>query len=162
VTLPVVLKVLSVASEMVPLVKTGGLADVVGALPAALAGQGVDMTTLLPGYPAVLAAAGKGRKVPGIDSLLGEPCRVVAAKLPDGRKLLVLDAPGLFGREGGPYGDTGGADWHDNWRRFAALGLAAAQLAAGKPGFDLVHAHDWQAAMAPPTCAIPVPAFPAC
>lgn len=45
------LKVLSVASEAVPLVKTGGLADVVGALPAALAGHGVEMTTLLPGYP---------------------------------------------------------------------------------------------------------------
>lgn len=142
------LRVLSVASEMVPLVKTGGLADVAGALPGALAGHGVDVTTLLPGYPSVLAVVGKGRKVRGIDSLLGEPCRILATELPDGRKLLVLDAPGLFGREGGPYGDTGGADWHDNWRRFAVLGLAAAELAKGKPGFDLVHAHDWQAAMA--------------
>ncbi len=142
------LRVLSVASEMVPLVKTGGLADVVGALPAALAGQGVDMTTLLPGYPAVLAAVGKTRKVPGIDQVLGEPARVLSAKLDGGRKLLLLDAPGLFAREGGPYGDPGGADWGDNWRRFAALGLAAAQLAIGKPGFDLVHAHDWQGAMA--------------
>ena len=142
------LKVLSVASEMVPLVKTGGLADVVGALPGALAGHGVDMTTLLPGYPAVLAAIGKTRKVAGIDHLLGEPARIVSAKLADGRKLLVLDAPGFFAREGGPYGDPGGADWQDNWRRFAALGLAAAELARGKPGFDLVHAHDWQAAMA--------------
>ena len=51
------LHVLSVASEAVPLVKTGGLADVVGALPAALGAQGVRVTTLLPGYPAVIAAA---------------------------------------------------------------------------------------------------------
>ncbi|WP_349630573.1 glycogen synthase GlgA [Altererythrobacter sp. KTW20L] len=139
------LKVLSVASEMVPLVKTGGLADVVGALPAALAGQGVEMTTLLPGYPAVMAAIGKAKKVPGIDQVLGEPVRVLSAKWADGRKLLVLDAPGLFTREGGPYGDPNGADWHDNWRRFAVLGKAAEML-AGK--FDLVHTHDWQAAMA--------------
>ncbi|MEF9601895.1 glycogen/starch synthase, partial [Paracoccus sp. PXZ] len=47
-------RVLSVASECVPLVKTGGLADVAGALPAALTGHGVGMRVLLPGYPAVL------------------------------------------------------------------------------------------------------------
>ena len=50
------MRVLSVASECFPLVKTGGLADVVGALPAALAPLGVEMRVLLPGYPAVLAA----------------------------------------------------------------------------------------------------------
>lgn len=140
------LKVLSVASEAVPLVKTGGLADVVGALPAALAVQGVEMTTLLPGYPAVLDALNKPRKLSVIGDLLGEPAHVLSARLDDGRKLLVLDAPGYFARAGGPYGDAQGADWHDNWRRFSALGLAAQELAAR---FDLVHAHDWQAAMAP-------------
>ena len=140
------LKILSVASEAVPLIKTGGLADVVGALPAALAGQGVEMTTLLPGFPAVLDRLAKPRKVAGIDHLLGEPARVLSARLDDGRRLLVLDAPTYFARAGGPYGDTNGADWHDNWRRFAALGLAAQELSAR---FDLVHAHDWQAAMAP-------------
>lgn len=140
------LKVLSVASEAVPLVKTGGLADVVGALPTALAVQGVEMTTLLPGYPAVLDALNKPRKLSVIGDLLGEPAHVLSARLDDGRKLLVLDAPGYFARAGGPYGDAQGADWHDNWRRFSALGLAAQELAAR---FDLVHAHDWQAAMAP-------------
>lgn len=139
------LKVLSVASEAVPLIKTGGLADVAGALPAALAAHGVEMTTLLPAYPSVLAAAGKTRKVAAFDSLLGEQARVLSAKLDDGRKLLLLDAPAYFAREGGPYGDPVGTDWGDNWRRFAALGQAASLL-AGK--FDLVHAHDWQAAMA--------------
>ena len=144
------LKVLSLASEAVPLVKTGGLADVVGALPAALAAEGVEMTTMLPGYPAVMRGLGRLRKVASFDSLLGEPARVVSARLEDGRRLLVLDAPGLFQRDGGPYGDATGADWGDNSRRFAAFGLAAAQLAGvgGKPRFDLVHAHDWQAAMA--------------
>ncbi|MXO61014.1 glycogen synthase GlgA [Altererythrobacter salegens] len=144
------LKVLSVASEAVPLVKTGGLADVVGALPAALAGEGVEMTTLIPGYPQVIEALDKPRRVSVFDSLLGEPARVLSAKFHDGRKLLVLDAPAYFARFGGPYGDAAGVDYGDNWRRFAALGLAAARLAGvdGKQRFDLVHAHDWQAAMA--------------
>jgi starch synthase len=66
--------------------------------------------------------------------------------------LLVLDAPALFDREGGLYGDTSGKDWHDNWRRFAALARAGADLASGGVpnwDFDLLHAHDWQAGLAP-------------
>jgi starch synthase len=144
------LKVLSVASEAVPLVKTGGLADVAGALPAAVAPHGVEMTTLLPGYPAVMKAIGKGRAVHTYADLLGQPARLVAAKL-GGHPLVVLDAPAWFGREGGPYSDPAGRDWADNWRRFAALGRAAADLAAGAVKgrrFDAVHAHDWQGALA--------------
>lgn len=158
------LKVLSVASEAVPLVKTGGLADVVGALPGALAPNGVALTTLLPGYPAVLATLGKKPKVlHKWESLLGEPARLLAGKLSD-HPLLVLDAPGLFAREGGPYGDATGRDWRDNWKRFAAFGRAAADVAGGAVKgltFDLVHAHDWQAAMTlaymrfAPTGAVP-------
>jgi starch synthase len=146
----VALRVLSVASEAVPLVKTGGLADVAGALPAAVAPHGVAMTTLLPGYPAVLEAVGKAKRLHTWDSLLGEPARLLAAKI-GGNPLLVLDAPGYFGRAGNPYTDAGGKDWGDNWRRFAALGRAAADLASGavqRLAFDLLHAHDWQAAMA--------------
>jgi starch synthase len=144
------LQVLSVASEAVPLVKTGGLADVAGALPAAVAPYGVAMTTLLPGYPVVMAAIGKGRTVHRYDNLLGQPARLVSAKLGE-HPLIVLDAPQFFSRGGSPYADPGGKDWADNWRRFAALGRAAADLAGGlvkARRFDLVHAHDWQAAMA--------------
>lgn len=154
------IRVLSVTSEAVPLVKTGGLADVAGALPAAVATHGVAMTTLLPGYPAVLAAIagsggkGKPRAVHAWDALLGVPARLLAGKLGD-HPLLVLDAPALFARDGAPYGDAAGNDWADNWHRFAALGRAAADIAGGcvrsggkSRGFDLVHAHDWQAAMA--------------
>ena len=144
------LSVLSVASEAVPLVKTGGLADVAGALPGAVASHGVTMTTLLPGYPAVLKGIGKAKAVHQWDSLLGEPARLLAGKL-SGHPLLVLDAPGLFTREGTPYGDAKGQDWADNWRRFAALGRAAADVAGGAVKgrkFDLLHAHDRQAAMA--------------
>ena len=145
------LNVLSVASEAVPLVKTGGLADVVGALPEALAAHGVAMTTLLPGYPAVIAALGKKPKALHTwESLLGEPARLLAGKLA-GHPLLVLDAPGLFARGGGPYGDATGRDWADNGKRFAAFGRAAADVAGGAVkglAFDLLHAHDWQAGMA--------------
>ena len=145
------IRVLSVASEAVPLVKTGGLADVAGALPAAVAPHGVEMTTLLPGYPSVLKALKRAREVHRWDSLLGEGARLLSAKV-DGRVFLVLDAPHFFAREGGPYGAPGGADWEDNWRRFAAFGRAAADIAGGAVkgrAFDLLHAHDWQAAMAP-------------
>ncbi|MXO71044.1 glycogen synthase GlgA [Alteraurantiacibacter buctensis] len=146
------IKVLSVASEAVPLVKTGGLADVAGALPAALAGEGVEVTTMLPGYPAVKATLAKGtRAVAKWDDLLGHPARLLAGKI-DGNKLLVLDCPALFDRPGGPYQAPDGVDWPDNWHRFAAFALAAAEVAMGYAKgrrFDLVHAHDWQAAMVP-------------
>ena len=65
---------------------------------------------------------------------------------------MVLDCPALFDRPGRPYGDDAGHDWPDNWRRFAALGRAAADIAGGAlrgRKFDLLHAHDWQAGLAP-------------
>ena len=145
------MKVLSVASEAAGLVKTGGLADVAGALPAALAAQGVEVTTFLPGYPAVMKAIGRAKAIHTWDALLGEKARLLAGKI-GGSRLLVLDAPAFFTREGGPYSDASGRDWDDNWRRFAAFARAAADIAGGAVkgrAFDLVHAHDWQAAMVP-------------
>lgn len=144
-------KVLSVASEAAGLVKTGGLADVAGALPAALAAHGVEVTTFVPGYPAVLARLGKAKAIHSWDVLPGEKARLLAGKL-GGQPLLVLDAPALFNREGGPYADASGKDWDDNWRRFAAFARAAADIAGGGVKgrtFDLVHAHDWQAGLVP-------------
>ncbi len=145
------MRVLSVASEAYPLIKTGGLADVVGALPAALAPHGVAMTTLLPGYPALAAATKGGTIVHRYTDLFGAPARIIAAQIGE-HPLLVLDAPALFARDGGPYGDATGADWDDNWRRFAAFSRVAADLASGVVAghaYDILHAHDWQAAMAP-------------
>ena len=145
------MRVLSVASEAYPLIKTGGLADVVGALPAALTHHGVAMTTFLPGYPALAAVMRTAKVVHRYTDLLGVEARILAASIGD-HPLLILDAPGLFARGGGPYGDTTGADWVDNWLRFAAFSRAAADLASGVVDgqqFDILHAHDWQAAMAP-------------
>ena len=143
------MQLLSVASEIYPLIKTGGLADVTGALPDALAGEGVATRTLVPGYPAVIARIGKAKVVRRYEALFGVTATVLAARV-DGLDLLVLDAPDFFAREGGPYGDHAGHDWGDNWRRFAALSRVGADLAAdGIKGWrpDVVHVHDWQAAL---------------
>ncbi|HEX7853137.1 MAG TPA: glycogen synthase GlgA [Sphingobium sp.] len=148
------MRVLAIASEMHPLIKTGGLADVVGALPGALAHHGWQVTTLIPGYPTVMKRiAPEGgatlRTAKRYPALFGANARVVRVNH-EGRDLLVLDAPALFDREGGPYLDMAGHDWSDNWRRYAALSAVGADLAAGglrhfRP--DIVHAHDWQAAL---------------
>ena len=146
------MNILSVASEVYPLVKTGGLADVVGALPAALSPHGIRTRTLVPGYPAVLQKLKKKKKVGSFANLFVSPASVLAADL-DGLDLLVLDLPALYERDGGPYVDATGRDYVDNFRRFAALSLAAAEIAAGdvvsgwKP--DIVHVHDWQTALTP-------------
>ncbi len=145
------LRVLSVASECVPLVKTGGLADVVGALPSALAAQGIRVTTLLPGYPAVMAAMGGGRALRRIDDLFGGPARLQRGEVA-GMDIIAIDAPHLFARPGNPYLSPQGGEWADNGVRFAALGAMAALVGTGgirNLGFDLVHAHDWQAGLAP-------------
>jgi len=157
-------RVLSGASAAYPLVKTGGLADVVGALPAALAPHGIETTTLLPGYPALAPHVKGAATVHHWPDLLGVEARLLATTIGD-HPLLVLDAPALFAREGPIYTDRGGKDWPDNWRRFAALGRAAADLASGAvPGhaYAILHAHDWQAAMAPAYLRFsPGPARPA-
>ncbi|WBH16924.1 glycogen synthase GlgA [Sphingomonas radiodurans] len=144
------MRVLSVASEAYPLIKTGGLADVVGALPAALTPHAITTTTLLPGYPAVLKAT-TGRPIHKWRDLLGTEARLLRGDIA-GHPLLVLDAPTLYARDGGPYADATGQDWPDNWRRFAALAYAAADIASSAVKnltFDILHAHDWQAALAP-------------
>ncbi|RED14075.1 glycogen synthase GlgA [Pontivivens insulae] len=139
------MKVLSVASEVYPLIKTGGLADVAGALPSALAPQGVEMRTLVPGYPKVMDALDQiGAEV------AFEGGRILTAK-GGGLDLFVLDWPSLFKREGGPYSGTDGNDFGDNPARFAALSRAAIAIARGAVTWqpDLIHAHDWQAALVP-------------
>ncbi|CDZ59097.1 Starch synthase [Neorhizobium galegae bv. orientalis] len=149
------MEVLSVASEVYPLVKTGGLADVAGALPLALKGHGVSVKTLMPGYPAVMRAVKDAKVVISFENLLGARADVLEVEH-QGLDLLILDSPVFFDRPGGPYVDATGKDHFDNWRRFAALSKAGAMIAQGamadgiegwRP--DIVHVHDWQAAMVP-------------
>jgi len=143
-------RVLSVASECVPLVKTGGLADVVGALPAALAAVGWDMRVLLPCYRSLRALVTGWPVVWQEADLWGGPGRVLSGEVA-GVPVLLLDAPHLYDREGGPYSGPV-AEHPDNAVRFAALSWAAAQIAReGLEGWkpDVLHAHDWQAGLAP-------------
>lgn len=143
--------VLSVASECFPFVKTGGLADVVGALPGAVAAEGVTMATLLPGYPELRVPLRDAPALHRYDDLMGRPARVLAGSL-GGLELLVLDAPHLFDRAGNPYLGPDGRDWPDNALRFGALCRVAADIARGirgTPQPQVVHCHDWQAGLVP-------------
>jgi starch synthase len=144
-------RVLSVASEVYPLIKTGGLADVVGALPGALAKKRVDIRTLVPGYPTVLEKLERSGTAHEFNDLFGGPAKLLAAEAAD-LDLLVLDAPHLYGRAGNPYVDRSGRDWPDNAQRFAALARAAADIGRGAlPRYQpqIVHGHDWQAGLMP-------------
>ena len=144
-------RVLSVASECVPLIKTGGLADVVGALPGALAAVGWDMRVLLPAFRSLTPHLETMVEVWADDALFGGPARVMAGDV-GGVQVLLLQAPHLYDRDGGPYAGPHG-EWFDNARRFAALSWVGAQIARdGLPGGwqpDILHAHDWQAGLAP-------------
>lgn len=144
-------RVLSVASECVPLLKTGGLADVVGALPKALALQGWEMRVLMPAYPGLVARLSDAGEVWSDAGLFGGAARIVAG-LVDGIAMLLLEAPHLYERPGGPYSGQAG-DFPDNPERFAALCWVAALLARQGLGDgwspDILHAHDWQGGLAP-------------
>ncbi len=142
------MRVLSVASEMFPLAKTGGLGDVTAALPCALADHGVDMRVLLPGYRGVLDAVSGCHATEILELPLGRAelrmCTAGAVTV------FVLDAPDFYDRPGGPYLAPDGRPHADNWKRFALLAEAAAWIArSGMQGWrpDLVHGHDWQAGL---------------
>lgn len=149
------MRVLFVSSEVFPLVKTGGLADVSGALPAALRGAGVDVRVLMPAYPQAKAALSDVDVVASFGSPLGAgETRLLEARLPGADvPLWLLDCPDLYQRDGGPYQAPDGADWWDNGLRFGLLGWAAAALCQDwspvdwRP--DLLHVNDWQAGLAP-------------
>jgi len=145
------LRVLAVASEIYPLVKTGGLADVTGALPGALQAEGIETRTLVPGYQQLLDMLGEADEVLKSPNWYGGSARILSCSVAE-LDLFVLDAPHLFARPGNPYVSSDGVDWPDNARRFAALGRTAAAIGQGAiPAFvpHVVHAHDWQAALAP-------------
>ncbi len=111
------MNVLSVSSEIYPLIKTGGLADVTGALPIALEAYGVRTRTLIPGYPAVKAAVTDPVKCFEFTDLLGEKADLLEVQH-EGLDLLILDAPAYYERSGGPYLGQTGKDYPDNWKRF--------------------------------------------
>ena len=150
------MRILQVSAELFPLLKTGGLADIAGALPLALMAAGEDARVLLPGFPAIVAGVRGLAPVAEFAAPWGERFGLRAGQIAiDGApsiRAYVIDAPALYDRPGNPYEDPARQPYADNHRRFALLGWAAAQLAEGlDPAWqpEVVHAHDWHAALAP-------------
>jgi starch synthase len=149
------MRILHVAAEIYPLVKTGGLADVVGSLPPALVKRGLDVRVLLPGFPGILNGVVGLKPLIRLGPVFGAAVITLhLGYLPDsGVPAYVIDAPFLYEREGNPYVGPDGHDWSDNHRRFALLGWIAAHIASGELDPDwrpaVVHAHDWHAGLVP-------------
>jgi len=145
------MKVLYAASELFPLAKTGGLADVAAALPSALARLGADVRLVLPGYPSAIEKAQHLREAVPAGMLPHAPdARVLATVTPHtGLPLWIVDCPSLFGRSGGLYQDEEGHEWPDNAARFALFSHAAATIATELWNPDVVHANDWHAGLVP-------------
>jgi len=147
------LKVLFSTSEVAPFIKTGSLGETSAALPAALAGLGVDVRVLVPGYPQVIEALKRRGRAATLPSLPGiPPAQLLAAKHPSGVQLLVI-ASDIYARPGTPYQDTAGRDWPDNVLRFGLLSKISALLSTEASPFpwvpDLLHCNDWQTGLAP-------------
>ena len=157
------LRVLQVSAEVYPLLKTGGLADVAGALPQALHMAGCDPRLLLPGFAAILAGLADARPVAELESPWGERGTLLAGRLPAVGDLpaYVIDVPGRFGSAGdNPYTDASGQPHADSHLRFGWLGWAAARLAQGADASwqpQIVHGHDWHAGLAPVYLALAGP-----
>jgi starch synthase len=147
--------ILFVTTELAPFVKVGGLADVAAALPKALRSLGHKVTLVLPRFPAfeqggLLVA----RRLTPIRATLGGisyDITVFDGRLASQVDIVLVDAPGMYDRTG-IYGERG-EDYPDNALRFALLSYAAAEIArqraAGGAPFDVIHCHDWPAALVP-------------
>jgi starch synthase len=148
-------KVLFATSEAYPLIKTGGLADVSGALPIALAALGADVRVLLPGYRAVLDKLPDARAVARFTNPFANgEVEIREGCLPGCTVpvyIVVYDT--FFNRDGGPYQMPNGQDWPDNALRFGLLSYVAALLASDKTPLDwrpdVLHCNDWQTGLAP-------------
>jgi starch synthase len=149
------MRVLFATAEAYPLAKTGGLADVSGALPLALRALGIDVRLLMPGYPRAYVRIENPKIVAKIEPTLGiSDATLVAGKFPDADlPVYLIDSPSLFRRNGGLYQDDEGNDWPDNALRFAFLSHVGAQIALGRTKIDwtpdVVHANDWHTGLLP-------------
>jgi starch synthase len=149
------LRLLFVASEIYPMSKTGGLADVCAGLPQALAECGAEVRLLMPAYADALDQVVAPRVLVELDSVLEQQVRVIAARTPDtALPIWLVDSPALFRRRGGPYLDEQGREWDDNPLRFALFCQVAARLARDGDALtgwqaDLVHCHDWHTGLLP-------------
>lgn len=144
------MQVLHVCSEMFPLLKTGGLADVIGALPAAQIAEGIDTRVLLPAFPDIRRGVVDAQVVTRRDTFAGRITLLYGHF--NGVGIYLIDAPHLYDRPGSPYHDTNQHAYTDNVLRFALLGWVGSEMASGLDPFwrpDVVHAHDWHAGLTP-------------
>jgi starch synthase len=142
------LDILMITPEARPFAKTGGLADVCGALPLALAALGHRVTIVLPLYRGTRTDGSHGEPGTVPFGLHNYPVRFIEQRVADGVTAVLIDAPSLYDREG-LYGDRHG-EYGDNAFRFAVLSRGAleyARIRGRRP--SIIHAHDWQAALAP-------------
>ena len=147
------MKVLFATSEAHPLAKTGGLADVSGALPAALRALGTDVRVLMPGYPAALDKTKKLARLFRLDLPGHGETTLLQGTFPDsGVPVYFIEHAGYYARAG-LYQDKSGQDWPDNAMRFGLLSRAAALLASTQSPLDfrpdVLHCNDWQTGLAP-------------
>jgi len=149
-------KTLFVTSEIYPLIKTGGLADISGSLPLALRAAGLDVRVLVPGYPAILEQLPGAKVLANLTAIAGDAgtTRLLGTTLPGSDlPLLILDCPTLFARPGGPYLSPAGTDWPDNVQRFGLLCQVGALLSTTATPLkwqpDVVHCNDWQGGLIP-------------
>lgn len=143
-----------VSSEVFPLIKTGGLADVSGALPLALTAQGTEVQVIMPAYRGVFAQCAAAEKLGSLQPLHDLRCDIYRTQLPGSAvSLLLVDCPILYDRDGGPYQHPEFGEWGDNPLRFGVLAKVAAMLACPnalqdwRP--DIVHCNDWQTGLVP-------------
>jgi starch synthase len=151
------LNVLFVTSEAFPLIKTGGLADVSGALPKAiqnLAEFNGEIKILMPAYPSVLSQLGATQSIANVTAL-GQSCDLIVGKLPNSNiDVIAIKNTTLFERAAGPYNDEKGVDWPDNALRFGVLSRVASLLSNTHSPLekwhpDIVHCNDWQTGLVP-------------
>ncbi|MGH8547761.1 MAG: glycogen synthase GlgA [Methylococcales bacterium] len=147
------LRILFVVSELYPLIKTGGLADVAGSLPRALHSLDEDIRIVLPAYRDALASLRAVRPVAAF-AIGATRVNVLESSLPESPlKVWLIDEPSLFDRPGNPYLAANGSPWPDNAQRFALFCRAVFEIAMGRAALswqpDLVHCNDWQTGLVP-------------
>jgi len=147
------MRVLFATSELAPLIKTGGLADVSASLPRALRNLGVDCRVLVPGYPSIIEGLDQLRPLAAVDwGAQRLQARLMLGDL-NGLPVYAISCPSLFERNGSPYQSGYNQDWQDNPQRFALLSRVAALLASDERPIgwrpDILHCNDWQTGLAP-------------